>query len=192
MEQSENPPFSYKSEKMEIAGKAGLALTMDMKGMMGQVGNEAGPQLDKVFELMFGSAGKLSIFLAVRDKHTVVGSYVSKDRLEALLKQESPARLTDDQDVSKTVALLPKSAQGVLLWSPSGTFKFVGQVVKTIDPNAAEKIPSFPEAPPVGVATSLSARRMDVDVIVPSELVSAIADFARGIMANAGGPAPEL
>jgi hypothetical protein len=75
--------------------------------------------------------------------------------------------------------MLPAQSSGIGLWSPAGTFKYVAQIMGAIEPQAADLIPAFPECPPVGLATQSSAQRLDVDVVLPAEVLQAIAGFVQ-------------
>ncbi|MCL4201803.1 MAG: hypothetical protein KJ000_04870 [Pirellulaceae bacterium] len=175
----EKPPLGYAVERIRVGGKDGFRIEMQLKGM---IADPAVPNMNAMFEKMFGAADSMSIYLAARDEHTVVGTYISLRRLEELLKQGSgQASLSRDPQVTKTLALLPPNADGIGLWSPSATFKFAAQMIGAIEPQAATMIPAFPESPPLGVATGMTAQRLDIDVVLPAELLRAIAAFARQI-----------
>jgi hypothetical protein len=177
MKDLDKPPFGYSVERIRVGDRDGLRIEMQLKGM---IADPAVPNMNAMFEKMFGAADSMSIYLAPRDGHTVVGTYISLRRLEELLKQgDDQASLSRDPHVTKTLALLPPDADGIALWSPSATFKFAAQMVGAIEPQAAGLFPSFPDSPPIGVATGMTAQRLDVDVVLPAELLRAIAAFAR-------------
>ncbi len=181
MKQAEKPPFAYDFHRIQLDGVEAVQIEMEMKGMIPADGP---PNMDAIFKKMFGSSDTMSIYLAPRDDNTVLGSYVSKDVLTRLLKQESGVSLSRDPQVAKTLAMLPAKSSGLVLFSPSGLFKFVSQMAAAIEPQAAEKIPQFPDSPPVGMTTDLNAKRLDVDVVFPAELLQAIATFVQQAQAE--------
>jgi hypothetical protein len=185
MKQSEKMPFAFDAHRIQLDGVEGMQIDMQMAGLLG---DQSVPNMDAIFKKMFGSTDAISFYLAPRNEDTVAGSYVSRDALVELLRQEAGASsLSDDPQTAKTLAMLPRQAGGIVLWSPRGMFQFASQMAGTIDPQQAAKIPQFPESPPVGLATGLSADRLDVDVVFPVDLIQAAVTFveqARGVGSN--------
>ena len=179
LRKSEHPPFDYQVSKISLEGRQVLEIQMDMSGM---VEGQAVPQTQQMMALMFGQGGKLSIYMAAVDDQTVVGQYVSKERLLERLKS-GPLKesLGQQPDVAKTLGMLPGTAQGLALWSPTGTFQMVRQMMQTLQPNGAIQLPEFPNSPPVGLAMEISPTRLDIDLVMPTELLQAIAQFAQSV-----------
>jgi hypothetical protein len=182
MAQMDEPPFSYRSERIELAGRPGLRIDMQMKGLLG--GEDAPPQIEEMFKMMFGSADQISFFLAARDKQTVLGTYISQQRLEQLLKQPVTQPLGREPGVARTLGMLPEDAHAIGLWSVRGTFAFVRRMIGAVAAEQGAAIPEFPASPPIGLAATLSAQRLDADVVVPHELLQAAAAFAEQIQAG--------
>jgi hypothetical protein len=173
MKNSDKPLFGYSVQRQRIGQTEGLRVDVQMKAFLDTT---TVPEMEGVFEKMFGATDTMSIYLAARDEHTVVGTYISQDRLEQLLaRPDSWTPLSRDPQVVKTLAMLPARSSGIGLWSPAGTFKFVAQLISAIEPQAAAAFPVLPDSPPVGVATSLSQQRLDVDILLPSDLLRSIA-----------------
>jgi hypothetical protein len=191
--ESKHPFLSYDVERLEIDGSAGLRMSVDMKPFFAQQQQipEVAAMMDKMMELMVGSGGKMDVYMAVADETTILGAYVSKERLVETLKnfREGKAQLADDPLVAKTAAMLPKGSHGVVYWSPSGTLAFVSQLMTTLAPEAAAQIPEFPPTPPLGVAVKLSAGSLDTDLVVPAPVMEAIAELVRKTMATRKPPA---
>ena len=72
---ADSPLFSFESQRTEIDGLPVLKLTMNMEPFL--MGQGQGPEAKKMLELMFGSGGKMDVYMAAADQQTVVGAYVS-------------------------------------------------------------------------------------------------------------------
>ncbi len=59
------------SEKFEIDGTKGIAITMDLSGILLQ----SDPQTAKLMPILFGTDGKLTARLIAADEHTVLFAY---------------------------------------------------------------------------------------------------------------------
>ena len=142
-----SPLFSFESERTEIDGLPVFKLTMNMEPFL--MGQGQGPEAKKMMELMFGSGGKMAVYMAVADQQTVVGAYVSPKQLTPAVKaiQEGKSLLTDEAGVAKTAAMLPPGAQWVGLLSPRGGAAFVARMMKAIAPAGAQGVPEIPEFP---------------------------------------------
>ena len=75
---SKSPLFSYRVEKISIDDKPGLKVTMNMAALLaaGQL-----PEAKKFTGLMFGNQEELAVYFAAANPHTVVGAYISQERL---------------------------------------------------------------------------------------------------------------
>jgi hypothetical protein len=182
MKNSDKPLFGYSVRRQRIGQTEGLRVDVQMKQFLDTA---TVPEMEGVFEKMFGATDTMSIYLAARDEHTVVGTYISQDRLEQLLaRPDDWTPLSRDPQVAKTLAMLPDRYSGIGLWSPAGTFQFMAQLIGAIEPQAAANFPVLPDSPPVGVATSLSQQRLDVDILLPSDLLRSIAGMIQQIQGN--------
>lgn len=175
LRQMEDPPFAYTSERIEIAGRPGLRFDLRMEGLL--VADDMPPGIEPMFQSMFGSAEQLSFYLAASDERTVLGTYVSQQPLERMLAQ--PARGFDSlPTVSRTLALLPAEAQAIGVWSVPGMFAYYRQLLGAMAPEPGMfVIPEFPASPPIGVAIVFSERCGRADVVLPRELLEALASF---------------
>jgi hypothetical protein len=189
--EADSPLFSFESQRTEIDGLPVLKLTMDMEPFL--AGQGQGPEVKKMMELMFGSGGKMDVYMAAADQRTVVGAYVSANQLAPAVKaiQEGKPLLTDEAGVAKTAAMLPPGAQWVGFLSPRGAAAFVGRMVKVIVPpgtQAVPTIPEFPETPPIGFGVQLSPSGLDTDLAIPAAVLEAISETVRKAMAERGKP----
>lgn len=176
MQQLDDPPFAYTLERLEIAGRPGLRFDMRMEGLL--VPDDSAPEVEEMFQAMFGSAEQFSFFMVARDERTVLGTYVSQEPLEKMLGQPGPA-LDSLAPVARTRTLLPADAQAIGLWSIPGTFAWFRRSMEAVAGEAGIfPIPQFPDSPPIGVGIGFSERCGQADVVLPRELLEAIAAFA--------------
>ena len=157
------------------------------------MGQGQGPEAKKMMELMFGSGGKMDVYMAAADQQTVVGAYVSPKQLAPAVKaiQEGKPLLTDEAGVAQTAAMLPPGAQWVGFLSPRGGAAFVARMVKAIVPPGAQgvpTIPEFPETPPIGFGVQLSSSGLDTDLAIPAAVLEAVSQTVRKAMAERGKP----
>ena len=185
-----SPLFSSESQRMEIDGLPVFKLTMNMEPFLR--GQGQGPEAKKMMELMFGSGGKMDVYMTVADQQTVVGAYVSPKQLAPAVKaiQEGKPLLSDDAGVAKTAAMLPPGAQWLGL-EPARR----GRVCSADDESrlfrraqGVPEIPEFPETPPVGFGVQLSPSGLDTDLAIPAAVLEAISQTVRKAMAERGKP----
>ncbi|HUT91113.1 MAG TPA: hypothetical protein VMY37_16540, partial [Thermoguttaceae bacterium] len=167
-----------KVTKIDLEGTPGLKVEMNFPSLPGM---EAEPNLPKLMEGLFGPGGKIRIFLAAADEHTVVAAYTGRRALKRCLKaaKRPRAALAADEGIAATAALLPSGAPLVGYWSPKGTVAFVNQSISLFASIEEGKIvlPDFPETPPVGMATTISADEVQTDVVIPGEVLKAIGAY---------------
>ena len=91
-------------------------------GMAGMFGQQDVPGAEMMMEMMFGEGETMSVYMAVADENTIIGSYVSKENLVKALASfdQGDKQLADMPAVASTVAGLDKDAQFIGLWSPQG------------------------------------------------------------------------
>lgn len=178
MTRTKNPAFTYKVTRREFDGHRGLAIEADMSGFLQ---SQAIPQTEQAMEAMFGEGGKLNIFMAAAGEHAVVGQYISEERLQARIKRTEAAGSADvDSPITLTLRMLPDHAQGYGFWSLSGTFQMV-QSIASATSGVVLPIPEIPSSLPAGFAVSMSEERIDVDAVLPRELLTTITNYAKMI-----------
>jgi hypothetical protein len=145
-----------------------------------------------MMEMMFGDGDTMDVYMAAADENTILGSYVSKDKLVDALKNfgKDGSSLADDADVAKVVGMLDQEAHFVGLWSPQGTLAFASRLMSAIAPEAAAAIPQLEASPPVGFSARLSPAGLETDVAVPSGVMKSISTLVRQIMASQGQAPP--
>lgn len=173
---AENSPFKYDTGHSKLGGYDVLELYADMSGFLQ---GQPVPQTKQMMEMMFGNAGEMTVYLAAANEKTVIGQYISKDRLLQRLKARTEAS-SIVSDVFTTRDLLPKEALGVGFWSPAGTFRMVRQLVGALQP-VLNALPEFPDSPPVGMSLTLKKDRVDVDAVAPTKTLQAISRFIRDV-----------
>lgn len=170
--------FTFESERMEIEGLPVLKLSMDMEPFLGQ--NQP-PEAKKMMTLMFGDDGKMNVYFAAADEHTVLAAYVTPQQLAPAVKaiREGKPPLSAEAGVAQTAALLPAGCQWVGFLSPRGAAAFVARTVKAVAPPGAVEIPEVPETPPVGFAVKLSPAGLDTDLAVPAAVLEKVSEVIR-------------
>jgi hypothetical protein len=88
--------------------------------------------------------------------------------------------LKDDADVGKTMALLPKGSQWVLLLSPSGLAELTSEWMKNFAPNVPVQIPELPPTPPIGIGARLSEGSIDLQLVVPAQAIETFGRMLSG------------
>lgn len=186
-----SPLFSFESQRTEIDGLPVFKLSMNMEPFL--VGQGQRPETKKMMELMFGSGGKMDVYMTVADQQTVVGAYISPKQLTPAVKaiQEGKPLLTDEAGVAQTAAMLPPGAQWLGFLSPRGGAAFMARMIKTIVPPGTPgipEIPEFPETPPIGFGVQVSPSGLDTDLAIPAAVLEAVSQTIRKAMAERGKP----
>ncbi|MHB8970216.1 MAG: hypothetical protein ACYC3X_10835 [Pirellulaceae bacterium] len=193
---SKSPLFSARVEKTPIDGEPGLKVTMNMAAILaaGQLQGAQLPDAKRLTGLMFGDQDELAIYFAAANPHTVVGAYVSQERLVSAIKSANQAedQLPGDASVQRTMDMLPKGAQWVGLASPRGMLQFVSRTMQLVVPGLPLAIPEFPETSPLGFAMKLTPAGLETDLAIPTEVLQATAEVIHKVRGAqpAGVPAP--
>jgi hypothetical protein len=169
-----------KFEKSEVGGVAGFRFETTLPKQQANLPQAA--QAEKMMELMFGPGGKIIIYLAPADEHTILMGYISKEPMEHLMAslKQNPAGLAAESDVSKTAAMLPTEAPLVVYISPQGAIDFMKRTMAAIlPPGMAERvnIPDFPATPPLGFAVKTAPNEVQTTLVVPVEVFQAIGKY---------------
>ena len=167
-------PFSYEAEPMQIDGRRGVLLSMNMKEMLGQ---QQVPGGEKIMQILLGKGDKMNVYMAAADKNTVLGSYVSKQHLVEALTSfgRGDDQLSDVPNVASTLGKLDQDAQILGLWSLQGTLAFASRFVSAINPQAAASIPQLSDTSPLGFSVKLSSVGLDTDTVIPADVLKTIA-----------------
>jgi len=150
-------------------------------------------------EAMTGADGKMSMyFVAVDATHAVYA--FSKEALDIVVNNIRNNRpgLADDVMVKKTAALLPADLTATAYIDVGGYFEMVkSMMVKMMaaQGNAGgvggfvQFIPAFPKAPPFGYSLKVAPTAVDLDMVIPLELMETTRDYAKQVTAMFGGGA---
>ena len=180
------------SQRIMLGETEALEISMDLPDMK-QLAPAGGPDQQKMTQLLFGKEGKLKIYVAPADEHTVVMAYTSLDRLKAALEfyKSKQHGLSADTGLAKVAAALPPGSQAVAYVSLSGVATVVRQFAAMLPGGQAEAIPDFPDCPPLGFAAKISPTGAEGHMIVTAETLRTIGDVvakARGAAAGASPP----
>jgi hypothetical protein len=178
-------------QKIEFEGVAGLQIEMDVKQMLANATRNqppGAPNMNAMFETMFGASGKFSTYLVPADQQTVVMVWNEKDHLkQAIAASKTPsAGLATDPGVKATASLLPAGSQWVGFISPAGIMKFGQIIMKTAAPQLAAKIPNFPETQPLGFAARADSGLLDTEFVVPADTLKGIGEYVQQMQSAAG------
>jgi len=175
---------SYEISKSKVDGVATLQLTMDMSGMLESA---TLPQQRQMMELMMGKGGKMTAYMAPADATTVVMAY-SKEGLSETLKgaKNQAESLARQEDVAKTMKLLPREAQWMAFISPKGMVDFAQTMVQSFAPGAPGQLPPFPETSPVGFGARMTTQGCETSLVVPNDVLEGIGSYIRMMQQNIG------
>jgi hypothetical protein len=172
-------------EKSKVGDIPALQLTITMPQVASQV-----PASAKMIETMYGPGGKLLAWLAPADKETLVLGYVDKKHVLQTIEaiKQGKLGLAGNAGLVKTAASLPSDAVLTGYLSPAGTIDFVKRIMSAILPPEAgfnPNIPEFPKAPPIGMAVTTAHDELQACLVVPPEVLQAIAQYVGKIRAAA-------
>ena len=183
-----NFPFKFSEvKKVEIDGHAGLAIKMDLSGMMAAQDN---PEAAKLLPKLFGPNGILEMNIIAADEHTLVVAIGNEERAkEALAAAKNPqSNLATDPDVAVTLKLLPPHAQWVGLVSLKGYLDLVSSMMSALTPNSPIKIPELPTTAPLGFAAEAVNSGLETQLVVPAETIVTLSKFAHQAMSRPTQP----
>lgn len=179
------------SQRISLGETEALEVSMEMQQMKALT-VPGGPDMQKMMELIFGTNGKLLVYVAPADEHAIVMAYTSLERLKAALdfyKAKRPG-LSGDASVAKVAAALPPGSQFVAYVSLSGVAKVARQFATTVPGGRAAAILDLPDCPPLGIAAKVSPSGIEGHLIVTAEALRAIGDVVAKARGAASGPSP--
>jgi hypothetical protein len=183
-------PFKFSDvNKIEIDGRTGLTITVDMSGMLAAMNN---PASAKMMPLLFGPTGKMTMRIVAVDDRTLVAAYGSEEHAkEAVAEFKNPKPAFDsDPDVATTLKLLPPHAQGVGLVNIKGYMDFISGMVSAVAPAGAQvKLPEMPAMPPVGFAVEAGDGHLDTQMVLPVETIVGISKVVHHAISPTSRPA---
>lgn len=181
-------------EPYELDGKKGVKLTMNLPKMF----PAGGPvDMSKVMDRMYGPGGKLSAYMVPADAHTVLFAYFGDDVLRRGLAafEGKAGTLIADEQVAKTLKLLPAGAPAYGLWDLDGTRAYIQRTMEIIFSVTGQEIPpitipELPTAPPVGVSLESAPACILLQVVVPPETIRAAVEYAGKLQQGLVPPQP--
>jgi hypothetical protein len=149
-------------------------------------------QQQQMMKQMIGHDGKVTVlFSAVDDKHLVYA--FSDEMLTAVADniRDGKAGLADNVLIQQTAALLPKDLAAVAYVDLGGYIEMVKQMMMQMMAGQGNAgfvlpIPPFPNAPPFGYSMKADATAVQVDFVVPMDLMTAVRDYVLQVMAAFG------
>ncbi|MEM9659234.1 MAG: hypothetical protein AAF961_12825, partial [Planctomycetota bacterium] len=170
-------------EQHDINGVEGLKIRMPISGQ--QFGFAPNPaELDVMMEKMYGP-DPVTLYVAAASDNLVLMAYTDDKLLADAIRNEAnfAEQLAGNQQIDRTSASLPKDAYAIGYWDVGGTMQFVKRVVRVMtDRDSGNRLPDFPDAPPVGWAMTVQPGAMSFDTVVPAATLQAGGRFARAAM----------
>jgi len=186
-------------EKKTVADVEATFWSLDIVEMMAAFdpntfGQEPGKSLMKS---MIGNDGRMTMYLGAVDARHVVYAFGEKTfaTVAENVRGKKPG-LADDLMIKKTAALLPSDLASVGYVDIGGYITMIkNMMMKAMAAQGqaqalggfAMMIPPFPAAPPVGYSLKLTGTSVEVDFVVPLELMTATRDYAKQVQAMFGG-----
>ncbi|MCE9604899.1 MAG: hypothetical protein K8U03_08360 [Planctomycetia bacterium] len=183
-------------ERKTIDGLDVVVLTSDLAAVLEQMekgpGGAAGKQM---FQAMFGAEGKMQAFFTAVDKETVVLAY-DVESLKSLIAASKAGKrgLADDVEIKKTAALLLPSPHAIGFMDVGGYIDLAKKMASAFMagngvPGGALPfaIPPFPASPPIGVAGRLAPQAVEMQLVIPMQLMENTRDYVQQINTLIGG-----
>lgn len=180
-----NPPLKItNSDKFEIDGAKGVAVTMDLSGML----SHTDPETAKLMPLLFGTDGKVTARMVAADEHTVLFVYGDEEHAkQALADFKNPkSSLASDTDVAKVLKLLPAHAQWVGVVSINGYLDMIKSMMASIGGPA--RFPELPAMPPIGFAAEAGPHGLTTQLVISKETIEEISNTVHGYMQHQSPP----
>ncbi|GIW78976.1 MAG: hypothetical protein KatS3mg105_0783 [Gemmatales bacterium] len=176
--ESEGPEYQFSRAK--VAGKPALVVVMDLSDTFNVVPD---PNFKRIIEALVGKGGKMTATIVAVNKTNIVFGYVTPKEMEKHLKA-GKGEFSQDAQVAKTDALLPKGSQLAVYVSPAGLAKFSTAIVKQFMPL---DFPDFPKSPPLAWTVKVSRTGCETRFVLPGETMTAIGVYIGKLQAKFGG-----
>jgi len=185
---------TYAVERKQIDGIDAMVLTTDMAPMFAAMEKQQGDGAKKMIEQMFGEGGKMTAYLAAADKETVVLGYDAKELKELVAAAKAGKNgLGGNVDMQKTAALLMPQPHAIGFMDVGGYIDLVKKIggmmmaAQGAQGGFPFPIPPFPPSPPVGVAAKLTPQAVELQLVVPMQLMENTRNYVQQFNALIGG-----
>lgn len=184
MQTAQNPRGDeplYELNELKVGDLDALELVTNIESLaeLGAGGNlgPAEAQVQGLFGKMFGSEGKIHMYVAKADDETVVTAYSKEQLVRGVEHVRSGDKgLEDDADIAKTAAQLPAGAQWVAYVSPQGLVQWISVFVGAMF-GGQMQLPPFPATEPIGLAAKVSQTGLDAELVLPDSVVAGIGQY---------------
>jgi hypothetical protein len=164
------PHQSMQSKRTKVDGLPALEVTADFGGADNQ--NEF---LKKMTEIYFGPEGKMVMTTVAIDNNTLLMRYRPADAFQEFRKpfKDRSAGLAQNEEIAKTIELLPEGSQWTVFISPRGSMATVNRFMAAVLPPGARdsRLPEFPRTPAVGFGVKISATGLDSRLVIPAAVL---------------------
>ena len=178
------------SQRIKLGEMEVLEVSMAMPDMA-PLTPPGAPDMQKTMQMLVGPDGKLKLYAAPADDHTVVMAYTSLEHLKAAIdfyKSKQPG-LSSEAGVAKVAAMLPAGSQMIAYVSLSGATNVARQFAANVPGAHTTVIPEFPDSPPIGMAAKVTTEGIEGHFVVTAETLGTIGDIVAKIRGAAPGPA---
>ena len=170
------PNQSMQSKRTKVDGLPALEVTADFGGADNQ--NEF---LKKMTEIYFGPEGKMVMTTVAIDNNTLLMRYRPADAFQEFRKafKDRSAGLAQNEEIAKTIELLPAGSQWVVLISPRGSVASVNRIMAAMLPPEAggARLPEFPHTPAVGIGVKTSATGLESRLLIPAAVLDNVGPY---------------
>lgn len=170
-------PFQkgFELKKAKVGDLPALEIVNDMSD------NPGLQMIPKAAEIIFGEGGKLRASIVPVDDTTILIGYASPTEMKKILdRYQKKAYLSEDAELGKTTAMLPKGAQWAGYFNPKGAMDMVQRLIGGL--GVPFQLPNFPQTPPVGAALRLSETGLQVRLVVPGSVLEGVGDVVQKLM----------
>jgi hypothetical protein len=178
--------MKYDLDEVEIAGKQGLLMTVDIAA---SADDPNVPMFGAIVKNAFGEDGKFRTYLVAADGETVVSGLASKEKMEQAVGRvlAGNAALVESAEVKTTASLLDAGAPWRAFVSPQGCVQWASRLMKQIISQfggGVPEIPEYPKSPPVGISVNLASGQLHAEMVWPAETLKQLAKYIKTCMKN--------
>ena len=163
----------------------GIKVVADIASASGDQNN---PFWQATMDNLLGDDGKLTMHLLAVDKsHVLVSTAEEKNLIRFLRdfqagKRQQKSIRIGDPSLPTTLQLIEEDKPWIAIVSPRGSVQWLRRWMKAMMGELSDELqqlPPFPPTPPIGISFSLVEGCCELDLVLPSETLNAIAEFVQ-------------
>jgi hypothetical protein len=169
-----------------VADWKGIRVVADIATAAGDRNN---PFWQAILSNLFGKDGKMKTHLLAIDKTHVVISTAEEENLVRFVRgfqsgglPNQPVR-TEDVSLPTTLQWIGEDSSWVAIVSPHGAVQWITRWMKTLMDQFGQtpQIPPFRATPPIGLSFSLAEGRCAIDMVLPWDALTGLAEFIQAV-----------